>query len=105
MMGQAKIRGSKQERIDQAIKFKSDIRPEFLICNECKAEIIEFEELNTKGLYGINAAFAGVCSCGATTYAISGKQDAVENAAMALQEQFDFKMEVGSQKTGLKSSA
>lgn len=99
-MGQAKNRGSQQARMEMAIQAKSQLRPEYLVCNECQSHITDFHELNTKGLSGINAAYAGICSCGGTTYAISGSKDAVEKAAMALQEQFDFNMKVGVQETG-----
>lgn len=99
-MGQAKIRGSKQERIEQAIKSKSDLRPEFLVCNECGDHIKDFEELNTKGMLGINVAFAGTCACGRATYAISGDKDATVDMLSSLQEQFGYNSKIGHQSVG-----
>lgn len=99
-MGQAKNRGSQQERVELAIKIKSDIRPEFLICNECGGHINDFQELNTKGLPGITAAFAGVCSCGRATFAVSGNKDASVDVLSSLQEQFGLNSKIGHQPTG-----
>tara|TARA_R110002167_G_scaffold51814_2_gene149929 strand:- start:9312 stop:9602 length:291 start_codon:yes stop_codon:yes gene_type:complete len=57
-MGQAKNRGSYQERVSQAEK---GARPEKINCNDCGTDIIEFEAMNTKGMKGITGAFAGEC--------------------------------------------
>lgn len=99
-MGQAKNRGSKLDRISQSLQKKSDIRPKYLVCNACQSHIADFQELNTKGLHGINAAYAGVCSCGNSTYAISGNKADVTKAALVLQEMFENDVKIGTQKTG-----
>ncbi|PPC84385.1 MAG: hypothetical protein CTY35_01905 [Methylotenera sp.] len=98
-MGQAKNRGTREDRVQQAKVTNQAARPEHLVCNECHAKITDIHQLDTKGMRGIRVAYAGVCTCGSTTYGIQGDQDAVEKAAMALQEQFDFQLKVGLQTT------
>lgn len=77
-MGQAKLRGSLQERVAAAKARIDALRPEVIICNECKGEITEIVDLDAKGVAGIDAAFAGICpACKSSTYAIKGKPEAV----------------------------
>ena len=99
-MGQAKNRGSQLERINQAIKTKSDTRPDYLVCNECGEHIKEFEEMDTKGMHGITAAFAGTCACGRATFAVSGDKNATVNVLSALQEDYGLNSKIGHQQTG-----
>ena len=77
-MGQAKQRGSKEDRIQQ-VKAKLDaIRPSTLTCNSCQAEITEITDQNTRGLPGIDGIFIGKCpKCGDMTQAVVGEKDAV----------------------------
>lgn len=96
-MGQAKTRGSQLERIEQAKKIKSELRPEYLVCNECSEQITDFQELDTKNLPGITVAFAGVCTCGRATFAISGDKAASADMLSSLQEQFGYGSKIGHQ--------
>jgi transcription elongation factor Elf1 len=77
-MGQAKQRGSKEDRILQ-VKAKLDaIRPSTLTCNSCQAEITEIKDGNTRGMPGIDGIFLGKCpKCGNITQAVVGTKDAV----------------------------
>lgn len=86
-MGQAKRRGSVEQRISEAKARIDALRPAAIICNDCKGEITEIEDLNIRGMTGIDAAFAGVCKqCKGVTYAIKGNPDSVEVLMMALAE-------------------
>ncbi|KAB2924867.1 MAG: hypothetical protein F9K30_08585 [Dechloromonas sp.] len=86
-MGQAKKRGSHEQRV-LAAKARTDaLRPASIICNDCKSEITEIVDLNIRGMEGIEAAFAGHChKCNSDTYAVKGQPDSVEALMMALTE-------------------
>lgn len=77
-MGQAKLRGTFQDRAAAAKARLDALRPKVIICNECKGEITEIVDLDAKGVVGIDAAFAGICpTCKSPTYAIKGEPEAV----------------------------
>lgn len=86
-MGQAKQRGSKEDRIQQ-VKAKLDaIRPKTLTCNTCQTEITEIRDGNTRGLAGIDGIFLGTCpSCGHITQAVAGEQHAVAEYSKFMDE-------------------
>jgi len=77
-VGQAKQRGSKEDRVQQ-VKAKLDaIRPLKLTCNACGTDITEIKDMPTKGLPGIEGIFIGKCpKCGDMTQAVAGDKDAV----------------------------
>ena len=61
------------------------LRPKAITCNQCKAEITDVQVMDTKGMAGIEAAFAGICPhCDSSTYAVRGRRDAVEAFMMAM---------------------
>ncbi|PKO87245.1 MAG: hypothetical protein CVU18_11350 [Betaproteobacteria bacterium HGW-Betaproteobacteria-12] len=86
-MGQAKKRGTLEQR-RQAAKARIDaLRPEVIICNQCGGEIQDILDLPTSGMPGIDAAFAGHCqACSSSTYAIKGDPKAVEQLMLAITE-------------------
>ena len=86
-MGQAKIRGSRQQRVAEAKAMLESMKPSKLICNNCQSEITEISSLDTRGMNGINAAFAGICdACSQTTCAFDGEPDAVADASVLFEE-------------------
>lgn len=86
-MGQAKQRGSLEQRISAAKGRIDALRPAEIICNDCKSEITEIEDLDIREMTGIDAAFAGVCKqCKGVTYAIKGNPDSIEALMVALSE-------------------
>jgi hypothetical protein len=97
-MGQAKQRGTQEQRIAQA-KAKIDaLRPEKLVCGACKTAFNEFDALDTRNLPGIQAAFGGICpSCGETVLSFSGEKDAVANAMLAWQDAMENESKLGKQ--------
>jgi len=86
-MGQAKQRGSKEDRIQQ-VKAKLDaIRPKTLTCNSCQTEITEIRDGSTRGLPGIDGIFLGTCpKCGHITQAVAGEQHAVAEYSKFMDE-------------------
>lgn len=97
-MGQAKQRGTKEQRIAHA-KAKADaLRPEKLVCGACKTLFTDFDAMDTRGMQGIRAAFGGICpSCGETVLAFSGDQEAVADAMIAAQDVMGSEGKLGMQ--------
>ncbi|MEI7429977.1 MAG: hypothetical protein WCL27_05930 [Betaproteobacteria bacterium] len=84
-MGQAKQRGSLEQRIFAAKDRVEAMKPKSLICNDCKAEITEIQVMDTKGADGIDAAYAGICpACNSSTYAVRGRRESVEAFMMGM---------------------
>lgn len=95
-MGQAKQRGSRDERAAQALQKIEAIKPKFIVCNNCQAEIADVQIMETRGMVGIDAAFAGMCKCGHSTWAMAGNRNAVANATMALDKTTGGQSIIGS---------
>lgn len=85
-MGQAKQRGTAEERAAQAIARIEAIKPKFIVCNNCQAEITDVYVMDSRGMVGIDGAFAGMCNCGHSTWAMAGDREAVATAMMSLDE-------------------
>lgn len=96
-MGQAKQRGSQVERAKQAQERIEAMKPSMIVCNECKAEITEVLAMDTRGMPGIRAVFAGVCVCGSTTHAMLGDPEAVADLVEAMEATMDGQGILGSQ--------
>ena len=96
-MGQAKQRGSREERAKQAQEKIEAMKPAMIVCNACKAEITDIHAMNTRGMPGIQAVFAGMCSCGNTTHALLGDRDEVADLVMAMEETIGEQGILGSQ--------
>lgn len=77
-MGQAKQRGSREDRIAQAHAKIEASRPEKLVCNGCGADVTDIHPVSTRGLVGLEAIWMGQCGCGHTTFAAAGKPAAVQ---------------------------
>lgn len=98
MVGQAKQRGTKEQRVAQAHAKLTALRPETLVCGSCKTAFAEFEALGTRGLAGIDAAFGGPCpTCGESVVAFKGDSDAVADSILAWQDMIGSEGVVGSQ--------
>jgi hypothetical protein len=78
MMGQAKQRGTRQEREAQAQARIASLKPKKLVCDNCGAKLPDFEtmDLHGSGLVGIHAVFAAECSCGYTSWTVVGETGA-----------------------------
>ena len=77
-MGQAKRRGTTEQRIAQALERMNALRPTNLVCGKCQATVNQFDALDSGGLPGIEAVFGGQCpQCGESVIAAKGDADAV----------------------------
>jgi hypothetical protein len=94
-MGQAKRRGTLDDRIAQANARIEATRPEKLVCNGCGADVTTIHPVSTRGLSGIDAIWVGQCECGQTTFAASGDPRAVQAFFDALGS--DAELTLGSQ--------
>ena len=94
-MGQAKQRGSVEQRIAQAQAKIEATRPEKLVCNGCGADVTAIHPVSTRGLAGVDSIWLGQCDCGQTTFAATGKPDAVQAFFDALGS--DTELTLGSQ--------
>jgi len=84
-IGQARQRGSLEQRVADAQARRDAKRPKSITCNDCKGEITEIQEMDTTGMAGIDAAFAGICpACKCSTYAVRGKRKSVEAFMLAM---------------------
>ncbi|HKR42546.1 MAG TPA: hypothetical protein VJU59_23225 [Paraburkholderia sp.] len=97
-MGQARKRGTQEQRIAQARAKVDASRPEKLVCGACRTAFSDFDALDTRNMAGIQAAFGGICpSCGETVLLFSGEKDAVANAMLAWQDAMDNEGKLGRQ--------
>lgn len=98
-MGQAKLRGRREDRVAQAKSKADSLRPEKLVCNQCKTEFTEFEVLDAGGMRGITAVFGGICpSCSHTTLAALGEPEAIAAAYAVFEEMIGKGGKIGLQK-------
>lgn len=77
-MGQAKNRGTLEQRVAQAQAKLVANKPEKLVCNGCGADVTQINPVSTRGLRGLEAIWVGQCECGQTTFAASGEPQAVQ---------------------------
>ena len=86
-MGQAKIRGTPEQRKQAAIERQLSLRPKHIVCNNCQAELSAMDPIDVSGMPGIDAAFVATCPhCGHDTYAIKGEREAVAKMHMAIED-------------------
>ncbi|MGM9513525.1 hypothetical protein ACS5PK_04645 [Roseateles sp. DB2] len=86
-MGQAKLRGTPEQRKQAAIERQLSLRPKYIRCNNCQAELNEMTPMDISDIRGIEAAFMAHCPhCGHDTYAIKGEREAVAQMHMAIED-------------------
>lgn len=86
-MGQARLRGTPEQRKQAAIERQLALRPKYIKCNNCQAELSDMTSLDIADIKGIEAAFAAHCPhCGHDTYAIKGEREAVAQMHMAIED-------------------
>jgi hypothetical protein len=84
-MGQARLRGNREQRIAQAQEKLLAGKPDKLICNSCGGDVTAVHPVSTRGLRGLEAIWTGLCDCGHTTFAASGDPKSVAAFFDALQ--------------------
>lgn len=95
-MGQAKLRGTPDQRKQAAIERQLSLRPKHIVCNNCKKELTDMQPMDISGMSGIEAAFAAHCThCGHDTYAIKGEREAVAKMHMAIEDATGTEAQIG----------
>ncbi len=96
-MGQAKSRGSRDDRVAQATRLGASARPPVIRCNACRAELPDVEAIDTRGLKGIELAFRAHCApCDQDTWAVRGEAAAVRAFYDALEKSVGQKVRMGT---------
>ena len=86
-MGEAKKRGTKEQRAQAAHAAIEALRPEFVECGKCHAHVTQLEAMDTCGETGLTAVFAGICpNCSHQVWAFTGDPHAVQNAMLLMQQ-------------------
>lgn len=103
-MGQAKNRGTQDERAAAAILATAHERPPTIACNVCNATLPPAERVDTRGLKGIELAFKSHCAaCDQDTWAVRGDAPAVRAFYAALEKSGGGTVQLGSAKPPLSS--
>ncbi len=95
-MGQAKIRGTHEERAAQAKLAARAQFPATVKCNNCEADIAEIEPLDVRGMAGMRLAAAAICpSCSSTTWVLDGTPEALAKMQAFLNEEHGVQAQTG----------
>lgn len=72
-MGQAKNRGTKEQREQQAIAAKRAEFPAQVECNNCHAMLSDIHPMDVRGMPGMRKAAGAMCAaCGHSTWVLDG---------------------------------
>jgi len=86
-MGEAKRRGTPEERAQQARERIESLRPAQLVCGHCKTAFSQFDAIEAPDLHGIDAIFGGQCpNCGNDVIVFKGQPQAVADAMIAYEK-------------------
>ena len=86
-MGQAKIRGTRDERVAEAAGKALKARPPTLTCSGCQSALTQVSALDTSALRGIEVAYQAHCAaCDQDTWAVRGETVAVRAFYSALEK-------------------
>ncbi|MDK3023622.1 hypothetical protein QO239_13545 [Cupriavidus taiwanensis] len=97
-MGEAKRRGTPEERAAQARAKIEALRPAQLVCGHCKTAFAQFDALDVPGLPGIDAVFGGECpGCGNDVVVFKGAPEAVAQAMIAWEKMLGADAQLGYQ--------
>lgn len=77
-MGQAKLRGTKQQRIEAAINNREKMRPREMTCNKCGNITHDIKSMDVRKLEGVDRFFIGRCAvCEESILAMKGDPEVV----------------------------
>ncbi|ABM39690.1 MULTISPECIES: hypothetical protein [Polaromonas] len=95
-MGQAKLRGTFEQRAANA---KTNARAQFpdsIQCNNCQAWLTEIEPLDIRGIPGMRLAGGAVCAgCAHTTWVLDGTPEALAGMQGYLDDAQDEEAKIG----------
>lgn len=96
-MGQAKERGTREDRVAQAAAIADRLRPPEMKCNVCGTTLNDVSAQDTSALPGIHAAFGAHCTaCGKDTWAVRGEPAAVRAFYAALEKSAGASVHLGT---------
>jgi hypothetical protein len=77
-MGQAKLKGSFQQRQAQAIAQARTQFPQSITCNNCSHELTDIQPMDVRGIPGMRLAGGAICtSCSHKTWVLDGTPEAL----------------------------
>lgn len=80
-MGQAKKRGSPEQRAAEAIARDRSRFPETVNCTQCNRVLTDIRSVDTAKISGLSSAGGAECpTCGGVTWIFNGTRDAVQRA-------------------------
>lgn len=81
-MGDAKRRGTREERVAKAIERIERLRPAAIVCNGCKAELRDVTPIEFVPIAGLDAVYVARCeTCDADTVSAEGTPEALRELA------------------------
>ncbi|VVE73983.1 hypothetical protein PAN31117_04821 [Pandoraea anapnoica] len=60
-MGEAKLRGTREQRMERAANKDGELRPRKRDCPNCRSAIADFEQIDSRSAVGIDTAYFGYC--------------------------------------------
>lgn len=77
-MGDAKRRGTREERVAKAIERIERLRPAAIVCNGCQAELRDVSPVPFVPIAGLDAVYVARCeACDAETLSAEGTPEAL----------------------------
>lgn len=77
-MGQAKLKGSFEQRQAQAVAKARALFPPSIQCNNCGHDLTDIQPMDVKGMPGMRLAGGAICSsCSQTTWVLDGTPEAL----------------------------
>lgn len=98
-MGEAKSRGSQQDRVAAAQQSATAAQPPAMFCQRCKLALNPVTEMDTRRLKGISVAYSAHCvPCDEDTWAVRGDIAAVKAFYAALEKASGQAVQMGTAK-------
>ena len=95
-MGQAKIKGSFEQRQAQAIAKARAQFPTSVKCNNCGNDLTEIQPMDVRGMPGMRLAGGAVCiSCSQTTWVLDGTPEALAQMQDYMNEEHGEEAKIG----------
>lgn len=95
-MGQAKLKGSFEQRKKQAVSAARAQFPPSVKCNNCGHELTEIQPMDVRKMPGMRLAGGAICSeCSQTTWVLDGTPEALEQLQNVMTEEHGEEAKAG----------
>ena len=95
-MGQAKIKGSFDQRQEQAVAKARSQFPTSVKCNNCSHDLTDIQPMDVRGMPGMRLAGAAVCAnCSQTTWVLDGTPEALAHMQEFMAEEHGEEAKTG----------